>query len=98
MTNSLIELWQKHSLTYDKIITTIQAQLRLHPQWRKWLARWALHTDTKVVGLSLTRAAFFLEKISNSVLLLRLDYSLGYATYNVLEFFIHFKPMITNDR
>ena len=26
-----------------------------------------------------------------------LDYGLGYATYNVLKFFIHCKPMITTN-
>ena len=71
VTISLIELWQKQTLTYDKTIATIQAQLRLHPQWRKWLARWAVHTDTQVVGSSLTHAAFFLEKISNSIIVIK---------------------------
>ena len=76
----------KNTLSYDKIITTKYALLRLHPQWRKWLARWALHIDTKVGGLSLTQVGFFLEKISNSILSLKLDYGLGYAAYNVLKF------------
>ena len=67
-------------------MTTIKAHLRLHPQWRKWLARWALHIDTKVGGLSLTQVGFFLEKISNSILSLKLDHGLGSATYNVLKF------------
>ena len=88
----------KLHIDYDKIIPTMQAQLRLQPQWRKWLARWALHIGTKVVGLSLTQIAFFLENtgIPNSILLLILDYGLGYAIYNVLKFFVHCKPMITN--
>ena len=73
------------------------AKLRLHPQLRKRVARGAVHIDTKVVGLSLTQVVFFLEKISNSILSLKLYYGLGYATYNVLKFFIHCKPMITND-
>ena len=59
------------------------------------------------MGSSLTDAAFFFEKISNSIIVskvglwLRLgkdSNSLGYATYNVLKFFIDSKPMITNDR
>ena len=72
-------LWQKYSLTCDKF--TYQAVTKTHIDlWHnhyKWLARWAFHFDTNVVGSSLTQVAFFLEKISNSILLLRLDYGLG---------------------
>ena len=81
-------------LTYDKIITTMQDPQCPHPQ----LAQLALHTDTKVVGLSLTQVAFFLEKISNLIFLSRFDYGLGYAIYKFLKFVIQCKPMITNDR
>ena len=50
------------------------------------------------MGLSLTQVEFFLENISNSILLSRLDHGLGYATYNAIKVSIHCKPMITNDR
>ena len=56
--------------------------LGFHFVWRKWLARWAVYIDPTIVSSSLTQVAFFLEKISNSVLLSRLDYGLRYATYN----------------
>ena len=97
MTKIQFDLWQIHLSSCDKNHYNKQALLPLHPQWRKWLARWALHNDTNVVGSSLTQVAFFLEKIPNSILLLRLDNDLGYATNNVLKFFIHCKPMITNN-
>ena len=36
-----------------------------HSLWRKWIARWAASTDTKVVGSSPTRGTFFMKNISN---------------------------------
>ena len=80
---------------YEKIITTKHAQLRLHPQWRKWLARWALYIDTKVVGSSLSQVAFSSWKRFQIQIKLWLDYGLGCATCDVLKVFIHCKSMIT---
>ena len=46
-----------------------------------------------------TQVEFFLENISNSILLSRVYHGLGYATYNVnIKFSIHCKTMIINDR
>ena len=83
--------------------TNEQRTLGFGPGWL-----WCTITLSKMVRFIACRAIFTFgraiklhfswEKISNSILLSRLDNGLGYATFNVLKLFIYGKTMITNGR
>ena len=100
-------LCQKYSLTCDKFIyrAVTKTHIDLHV-WQNDYNKTCTAASPSVVqvvsalglihwhkscGLESHSSRIFLGKISNSILSLRLDYGVGYATCNVSKFFIHCK-------